>query len=60
MEYEILEDDNSENLCAKVKAMIEDGWSPQGGVSVAAYKVEIEGKGYSEDRMIYAQAMSKN
>lgn len=42
------------NLEYEVKKLLEDGWKPQGGVTITVYQ------GYSTDRCCVAQAMVKD
>jgi hypothetical protein len=39
MEYTLVEAESAEELRRKVLALVEEGWEPQGGVSVATHGV---------------------
>lgn len=61
MEYQVVEDSSQNVLASKVNDLIGQGWTPQGGVSVAGWTNSWENdlKGYTESEtiMVYAQAM---
>lgn len=50
MEYDLIESDTIAGLVEKVNKAIENGWHPQGGISVAFWLV---------DGLSYCQAMTR-
>lgn len=61
MEYQVVVRGEAAKLADAVRELIEQGWAPQGGVSVAGWNEQWENsrKGYteSETSVLYAQAM---
>lgn len=59
MEYEIAFSDSQVGLVEDVNDLIKDGWQPIGGVSVLHRQWENERKGYTEEEIIFYQAVLK-
>ena len=61
MGYQIVVSSEDNELADEVRILIEQGWKPQGGVSVAGWNcsIEHERKGYTENstEVLFAQAM---
>jgi uncharacterized protein DUF1737 len=53
--YSLVQADNAEGLCQAIGQLIEQGWKPQGGISVMALRNEL---GHTIFR--YTQAMFKH
>ena len=61
MEYQVLVSGEAAELAEEVRRLIEQGWTPNGGIAVAGWhkSVENERKGYTSNRteVLFAQAM---
>lgn len=59
LRYIVVTGYSPDDLAASVKAEIDNGWKPQGGVAVVRWDYE-DRKGYADTYYQYAQAMVKD
>ena len=57
--YRLLTAETADELENLVDELLQDGWVPIGGVSVAIGRYTPFGQSYPEDLRIYAQAMGR-